>query len=240
MRTEYIKPPQNDKKTEIVTFNNKSAKPAVKTDKTKSEKKEQVTPEKKKKKEFNALELFMQNKSLIYTCIFYSFGLFLGSYFYKISSSDTLNNLLKPQNESTLVLFISYFCVYFIFFAVTVFLGFCLIGYPIINLIPVLIGIITGIEAAYLFINYSTKGVGYAIIMVLPYTSLFMTVTAFTAALSTKLSKQLGNIAKSSESNKSLIIKPYISKYLLLALCVAITALIQAMLTNLLYSVVTI
>jgi hypothetical protein len=122
---------------------------------------------------------------------------------------------------------------------VVVFLGFCLIGYPILNIIPAVIGIVTGIKMSYWFINYSAKGIGYSLIMIVPYVALFLTVLAFAIKLSYELSKELLNISK-GENNAKIILKPYMKKYLKLALCVVITALIDSSLTSLLITVVTI
>lgn len=194
--------------------------------------------EKKEKKSFSFD--FQEYKSVIYTAVFYAFGLFVGSYFYRIASTDTLNELLKPQQQSILSLFASDFCVYFSLYLIVVFLGFCLIGYPVVNIIPTVIGIVIGIKTAYLFINYSVKGIGYSVVMLVPYAALFLTVITFTIQISSNLSKELMSITKKSEENTQLNLKPYIKKYFILALCIGVTALIDAGLTNLLFTVVTI
>ena len=102
------------------------------------------------------------------------------------------------------------------------------------------IGIVIGIKTAYLFINYSLKGIGYSVVMLVPYAALFLTVITFTIQISSNLSKELMSITKKSEENTQLNLKPYIKKYFILALCIAVTALIDAGLTNLLFTVVTI
>jgi hypothetical protein len=197
------------------------------------------TDDTKKKEKINFKEKFKENKTIVYTIIYYSLGLFIGAYFYKLSSSETIDNLLKPTENSLLSLFISDFCIYFSIYVVVVFLGFCLIGYPILNIIPAVIGIVTGIKMSYWFINYSAKGIGYSLIMIVPYVALFLTVLAFAIKLSYELSKELLNISK-GENNAKIILKPYMKKYLKLALCVVITALIDSSLTSLLITVVTI
>lgn len=185
-------------------------------------------------------ELFKEYKSIIYTVLFYIFGLFIGSYFYKAASTELLDSLLKPENQSLINLFISNFCIYFSLFLLVVFLGFCLIGYPIINIIPTVIGFVTGIRAAFFFINYSVKGIGYALVMLVPFVALFLTVIAFTINLSTSLSKQLISLTRNSDEHTELSLKPYIKKYLIFALCIALTSLIDASLTSLLFTIVTI
>lgn len=183
---------------------------------------------------------FYEYKSIIYTALFYSFGLFIGSYFYKISATETLNELLKPQEQTLTNLFVSNFCIYFSLYVLVVFLGFCLIGYPIINIIPTVIGLVTGLRASYLFVNFSLKGVGYSLIMLIPFAALFLTVIAFTINESTSLSKELISITKNTDERGELNLKPYVKKYLILALCILITSFVNACLTSLLFSVVTI
>lgn len=192
----------------------------------------------KEKKDIS--ELFEEYKSIIYTALFYSFGLFVGSYFYKMASTELLDSLLKPESQSIINLFVSNFCIYFSLFLLVVFLGFCLIGYPIINIIPTVIGLVTGIRAAFFFTNYSAKGIGYSLVMLVPYIALFLTVIAFTIKLSTSLSKQLISLTKNTDEHTELSLKPYIKKYLIFALCITITSLLEAGLTNLLFTIVTI
>lgn len=190
----------------------------------------------KEKFEFN----FHENKSLIYTVLFYCFGLFLGSYFYKIASGEALDKLIKPNEESLITLFTSDLCVYLSLFLVVVFLGFCLIGYPIINIIPLIIGIDAGLRIAYFYINYSVKGIGYSLIMIIPFTALFLTVIAYAIKISTELTKKLIELTTNKEFNKKLEVKPFLKSYLLLGLCVIGTAFLNAGMTKLLFSVVTI
>ncbi|MGN0521796.1 MAG: hypothetical protein ACI4IQ_04065, partial [Eubacterium sp.] len=183
---------------------------------------------------------FKENRAIIYTIIFYSVGLFLGAYFYKIASGDSLNNLIKPEAHTLMYLFSSNLCIYFSLFIIVVFLGFCLIGYPLINLIPAIIGIETGIRCAYFFINYSIKGIGYALIMIIPFVALFQTVIAFTIKISTEMSKNLAKIAKNGSASEGIDIKPYLKKYLILGISIIIAAFVNAGLTTILFSVVTI
>lgn len=182
---------------------------------------------------------FNEYKSMIYTALFYFFGLFLGSYFYKIAPFDSINELIKPEQHSILNLFISDFCIYFSIFVLVMFLGFCLIGYPIMNIIPTVIGIATGVKCAYFFINYQIKGVGYSLIMLIPFAAMFITIITYTIQISSDLSKSLNKLTK-KENTDDFNVKPSVKKYLILALFIVITSLIEACLTNLLFSVVTI
>lgn len=183
---------------------------------------------------------FKEYKSIIYTLVFYTCGLAIGAYFYKAASGESLDKLIKPEQHTLLNLFTSNLCVYFSLFLIVVFLGFCLIGYPIINIIPAIIGIETGLKTSYFFINYSVKGIGYSLIMIIPFVALFMTVIAFAIKISTEMSKKLIDIATDKTDEKKLEIKPYLKKYLILGLCIIGAAFANAGLTTLLFSVVTI
>lgn len=48
---------------------------------------------------------FAENKYILYFTLFYAFGLFIGSYFYKIAKSDSLDNLVKISDNSFFYLF---------------------------------------------------------------------------------------------------------------------------------------
>ncbi len=183
---------------------------------------------------------FAKNKAVIYSALFYSFGLFIGAYLYKITQFESINKLLKPEESEFLNLLLTNFCLYFSIFVIAVFLGFCLIGYPIINIIPTVIGLTVGIRIAYFYLNYSVKGIGYSIIMLIPFAALFLTVIAFTIQISAELSKKLVSLSRGEKDSEEFEIKKYIKSYLLFALLVILTAVLNSALSCLLFSVVTI
>lgn len=195
----------------------------------------------KNKKKFDFNFDFNEYKSVLYTALFYSFGLFVGAYFYKITQFDSLNNMLAPKSNDFLSLFIENYCLYFSIFVLVVFLGFCLIGFPIINIIPTVIGIFTGIKISYFLICYAAKGAGYCLIMIVPFASLFLTVIAFTIEISTELSKNLMLLTKQDSIDKCNInIKKQVKKYLIFSLVILAVSALNSLMTCLLYSVVTI
>lgn len=188
-----------------------------------------------KKNNFN----FEENKFAFYSALFYALGLFLGSYFYKLAQSDKLNTLAVIKDNDFKILLLSDFCLYFSIFLIAAFLGFCLISKPIIYSIPVFIGIATGTRIAYYFVNYSTKGVGYSLIMIIPYIALFITVISFTINTSNELSSKLINLTK-GEGEKKFELTPYLKKYLLYFAVIIAVSLLDSGLTKVLFSVVTI
>ena len=73
------------------------------------------------------------HRTYIYSLVFYTCGLALGSVLYRQIRSDTVNALLRVGENRFLQLFLNDFCLYFSIFLVTVFLGFCMIGFPLIH-----------------------------------------------------------------------------------------------------------
>lgn len=177
-------------------------------------------------------------KSAIITSIYYALGLFLGSEIYRLCAGKFLENFTKVQQNTLQSLFFSNFLMYFSVFLLVLFLGFCLFGNHIINIIPAAIGITTGIKVSYYFINFSVKGVGYAMIIVIPYAALFVSCLALSIETSSNLSKSLLESAKSQ--NKILDTKPYFKRYLILGICIIISAALNSIMTYLMANIVTI
>lgn len=191
----------------------------------------------KKSKKFNFN--FSENKYIFYTALFYAFGLFTGAYFYKIVGSEALDNVLEITDNAFTQLFLSDFCLYFSIFSITVFLGFCLFGKPVIYIVPVFIGIASGMRLSYYCLNYQAKGVGYSLIMIIPYIALFLTVISYTIDNGAKLSSMLITMTK-GESNGKLELSPYLKKYLVYTAMIIVISLFDSAVTKLLFSVVTI
>ena len=182
---------------------------------------------------------FNENKFILYCGLFYAVGLFIGSYFYKIAQSEKLNELVMIKDNSFANLIFSNFCVYFSLFLITAFLGFCLISAPLINIVPIFIGIASGIRLSYYFVNYAAKGVGYSLIMIVPYIALLITTIAYTMKVSVELSSKIRNLVK-GESKEPFEINPYLKKYIVLAAAIIAVSVIDSGLTKLLFSIVTI
>lgn len=182
---------------------------------------------------------FSENKFIFYCGLFYAVGLFIGSYFYKLAQSDKLNELVMIKDNSFANLMLSNFCAYFSLFLITAFLGFCLISTPLINIVPIFVGVATGSRLSYYFVNYDAKGVGYSLIMIVPYIALLITTIAYTMKVSVELSAKIRNLVK-GESKDPFEINPYLKKYLLLAVAIIAVSVIDSGLTKLLFSVVTI
>ncbi len=195
-----------------------------------------ISPEHKKLNiEFN----FEKDKYLIYSAVFYLCGLLIGSSLYKAVTSDVLDNILKQKNATIVNLFLSNMCLYMTLFLIVVFLGLCLIGYPIMNIVPAFLGIEYGLKISYFLINYSTKGIGYSILTIVPFSAAFVTIISYTLCISAEMSKNLMEMAKEG-SGRTFDIKPYLKKYGVLGAVIIAVSLADAGITILLSGVVTI
>lgn len=191
------------------------------------------------KKEFKPLEiiktdkkdfytLFSENKTYIYSILFYIAGLLSGSFIYRNCQNEVLNKILNSSNEEFMQLLLNNLSIYMLVFAVSVLLGVCLVGFPIINAIPYIIGFETGMKIAYYYISYGVKGIGYSLLMVAPYVCLFLTVVIYSVSMSFDLSKRIYQITvKKSDMSEEFNYKTYLKRYLAYAGLIAIVAVVN-------------
>ena len=184
-------------------------------------------------------KIIVDNKTVIYSIVFYACSLAIGTVLYRLLQSSALDSVLKPSNANFSKLFSQNICNYLSLFLITVFLAFCLIGYGLINIIPCVIGIQVGMKAAYFYINYQAKGVGYTILMIAPFAALFLTVLIFVIQTSSNMSKQIVDITKNNLDYK-LEVKPTLRKFLIYGLIIIAFSGVCALIETLLKSVVTI
>ena len=195
------------------------------------------------KKEFNLEDenekktdiekIIVDNKTVIYSIVFYACSLAIGTVLYRLLQSSALDSVLKPSNANFSKLFSQNICNYLSLFLI------CLIGYGLINIIPCVIGIQVGMKAAYFYINYQAKGVGYTILMIAPFAALFLTVLIFVIQTSSNMSKQIVDITKNNLDYK-LEVKPTLRKFLIYGLIIIAFSGVCALIETLLKSVVTI
>lgn len=193
----------------------------------------------KEHKKINIKFDFEKDKYLIYSVVFYFCGLLIGSSFYKSVKSDALDKILKPQSSTLINLFLSNMCIYLTLFLIIVFLGLCLIGYPIMNIVPGFLGVEYGLKISYFLINYLTKGVGYALLMIVPFSAAFVTIISYTLCISADMSKSLINLTREG-SNGNFNIKPYLKKYAIIGTLTVAVSFLSAGVTVLLSNLVTI
>lgn len=204
----------------------------------------QINENKKEKKEpkKSIYEIFSENKTVIYSIIFFAAGLLCGALIYKKCRTEALDEMIKSAvSNEFLNLFINNLGFYFFVFALTVLLGICLIGFPLINIVPFLIGFQAGLEIAYYYLNYSVKGFGYSLLMIAPFICTFLTVIMYTISLSSDLSRKIYNITLHKDIGcEKINYKSYMKKYALYALLIVVVALINSGVTSALSGIISI
>lgn len=205
----------------------------------KSDKTEKAEIRKEKK---SLYEIFAEYKTVIYSSVFFAAGLLCGALLYKNCRTDALDEIIKTAaGNDFLNLFINNLGFYFLVFALTVLLGICLVGFPIINAVPLIIGVQAGLEIAYYYLNFGFKGFGYCILMIAPFVSSFLTVIVYTVSLSSELSRKIYDLTIGKKDTAEKIeYKKYMKKYLLYALMIVIVALVNSGITAALSGIITI
>lgn len=205
----------------------------------KSDKTEKAEIRKEKK---SLYEIFTEYKTVIYSSVFFAAGLLCGALLYKNCRTDALDEIIKTAaGNDFLNLFINNLGFYFLVFALTVLLGICLVGFPIINAVPLIIGVQAGLEIAYYYLNFGFKGFGYCILMIAPFVSSFLTVIVYTVSLSSELSKKIYDLTIGKKDTAEKIeYKKYMKKYLLYAIMIVIVALVNSGITAALSGIITI
>lgn len=205
----------------------------------KSDKTEKAEIRKEKK---SLYEIFTEYKTVIYSSVFFAAGLLCGALLYKNCRTDALDEIIKTAaGNDFLNLFINNLGFYFLVFALTVLLGICLVGFPIINTVPLIIGVQAGLEIAYYYLNFGFKGFGYCILMIAPFVSSFLTVIVYTVSLSSELSRKIYDLTIGKKNTAEKIeYKKYMKKYLLYALMIVIVALANSGITAALSGIIAI
>ena len=186
-------------------------------------------------------ELIIDNKEYIYPALFYMAGLFLGSYSFSLINNSAVSRLIEKifssSSDSLYVFFINRFSLYFSVYLVCVLLGMCLIGFPIINIIPFLTGCEIAIKTAYYYVNSGFKGVGFALLMIIPEGAAIATVLIHAIKTSSLLSKSIFDVAGKGKCER-IEIKAYLKEYLFYGVIVALIAFFNSLASFLLNSII--
>jgi len=199
------------------------------------------TEELKNKDKKTFYEIFTEYKTVFYCSLFFAAGLLCGAFLYKKCATDVLDEIITASGTNDFLnLFINNLGFYMLVFSLTVLLGVCLIGFPVINAVPLVIGIQAGLKIAYYYLNYGFKGFGYSILMIAPFVCSFLTVIVYTISLSSELSKKIYNVTTGKADDEKIEYKTYMKKYLLYALLTVGVALLNSGITAALGGIVAI
>ena len=170
----------------------------------------------KEKTDFN--DLLEKNKEYIYLLLFYISGLLAGSLLFNSLNmskySSYISDLLTIKNDSLLSVTVDRLSLYFLVYVFAILLGLCIIGFPIINFLPLLCGFEVAIKIAFYYNLYLIKGIGYSFLMIAPETAAFMAILFFTISASKKLSKNIFTASIRKNIENQIILTDYLKLFL--------------------------
>lgn len=196
------------------------------------------------KTNINVFEQINSQKQYIYSILILSAGLLLGVILFKYSNESfhkAVAELFKIGETSFTNGLINHFCLYFSVYVTTVLLGLCLIGFPVLSIIPIIVGFELGIKLSFFFTAYSVKGIGYSVLMIIPEASAFITILLFTISKSNSLSKNIfSTISKKEGTTEDIVLKSYLKSFLLYGLIITLISLINSTCSYFLSSIISI
>lgn len=195
--------------------------------------KEDIKPETEEisKNKIDVFELFSKYKSIIYSVLFYLSGLILGSVIYTKFQSDTLNKLiLSGTSDELLTQFVNDLSRYSLAFAASVLLGLCVLGFPVINFVPLLLGLLSASNISYYYCAYGIKGFGYSMLLIAPFSALLLTLIILTISKSFELSKRIYDITvKKDNQAVEINYKEYLKSILIYGIFIVLAAFLEAL-----------
>ncbi len=194
----------------------------------------------KEKTDFN--ELIDKNKEYIYLLLFYISGLLTGSLLFNSLNlseySSYISDLLTIKNDSLLSITVDRLSLYFLVYVFAILLGLCIIGFPIINFLPLLCGFEVAIKIAFYYNLYSIKGIGYSFLMIAPETAAFMVILFFTISASKKLSKNIFTTSIQKDIENQIILTDYLKLFLKYGAEIIIISFVNSLIIYLFNSII--
>lgn len=122
-----------------------------------------------------SLKCFFENSRIYLISVLFAAGLVTGALLLKYNSDATENisvifdSYSSIRTEQGIIInFLNTFGVNVIFFICSIFLGFSLIGYPFLMLLPLVKGMGLGALTGFLYSQFALKGFGYCVLMIFP------------------------------------------------------------------------
>ncbi len=191
-------------------------------------------------KKFDFKTFFQNNKESVYSIIFYVFGLILGSYFYAVSKSEAVNTVLTEVTKSFSVAVVANLMLYLSLFLLIVLMGFSLIGFAVMNFIPVIAGIFYGMKCACYFSLYSGKGIGYILLLIAPVSALLISLIVYALSCNSKFSKNIYEAVKNKNRDNTFSVKSLLIEIIIQLVLFSVLAVINASLSVGLENIITI
>lgn len=202
-----------------------------------------------RKKRHTSPSVFKNNQKLILLTTVFICGVLLGILFVKYSSATTfttLQNLMKAhfkqcESQSVWLNFLTTFSTEFLYIFAAVLFGFCIVGEPLLWILPLVKGLGVGAVSACLYKAYTLQGLEYYAAFLLIPSALYATVLLFSCKESILFSRDINrSIFKNTNILKGLTdVKLYLLRHFVLSLILLLGAVMYALLLQVLQGKIT-
>lgn len=188
------------------------------------------------------LRHLMNSQRIILLICFYVVGSLIGAIAIKNTNGEFLlrikelteNFIIEKNTQSILQNFLASLLTDSVFIAIIMIFGLCLIGEPIIWLIPLIRGMGMGFVSGYFFRTYSLNGMLYCLIIIFIPATISVASTIFACKESIITSKELYNsVKKSTAITIENYFRLYFLRFLILYSLMVFSAILAAVLTYL-------
>lgn len=193
------------------------------------------------KKKFDFDSFFNNNKSFIYSVIFYIAGLLLGALIYSQlndSAAELISKAVNPITSDFKKMFFSTVAVYIAVFVFVVIFGVSLFGFRFINCIPLLIGFAVALKISYFYTSYSANGITYCALLVIPQSCVFAETIIYTIKSSSLMSRQIYNSTTKKSDTEAFNLKLYLKDFVIYIVVIIVISALNSLITSSLVTII--
>ena len=193
------------------------------------------------KKKFDFDSFFNNNKSFIYSVIFYIAGLLLGALIYSQlndSAAELISKAVNPITSDFKKMFFSTVAVYIAVFVFVVIFGVSLFGFRFINCIPLLIGFAVSLKISYFYTSYSANGITYCVLLVIPQSCVFAETIIYTIKSSSLMSRQIYNSTTKKSDTEDFNLKLYLKDFVIYIVVIIVISALNSLITSSLVTII--
>lgn len=193
------------------------------------------------KKKFDFDSFFNNNKSFIYSVIFYIAGLLLGALIYSQlndSAAELISKAVNPITSDFKKMFFSTVAVYIAVFVFVVVFGVSLFGFRFINCIPLLIGFAVALKISYFYTSYSANGITYCALLVIPQSCVFAETIIYTIKSSSLMSRHIYNSTTKKSDTEDFNLKLYLKDFVIYIVVIIVISALNSLITSSLVTII--
>lgn len=193
------------------------------------------------KKKFDFDSFFNNNKSFIYSVIFYIAGLLLGALIYSQlndSAAELISKAVNPITSDFKKMFFSTVAVYIAVFMFVVIFGVSLFGFRFVNCIPLLIGFAVALKISYFYTSYSANGITYCALLVIPQSCVFAETIIYTIKSSSLMSRQIYNSTTKKSDTEDFNLKLYLKDFVIYIVVIIVISALNSLITSSLVTII--